>query len=61
MYDLGKGPGEQGCFHNPEDEDEDEDSLGQNLTFSFIVVDLGGFQGLVSYEASSYEGRGGVH
>ena len=25
MYDLGRGLGEQGCFHNPEDEDEDED------------------------------------
>ena len=23
---LGRGPGEQGCFLNPEDEDEDEDS-----------------------------------
>ena len=22
---LGRGPGEQGCFLNPEDEDEDED------------------------------------
>ena len=26
---LGRGPGEQGCFHNPEDVDEDEARTGR--------------------------------